>query len=184
MSLAWDTRDDDVRSTRGGLLRAVYGIDEARTQQDSDYTHASLEVQRFLDLYRGTRILSLRAFTGAVWADDFSRLPFTELERTGGRFGLRGYPKLRFADARQFVLSAEYLYRATALVRGKVFVDWGSVAGNFESLRPFATDPSIGVGLDVGRHKRVSLQAAWSPEGIEFSFGSDTLFSERTRREQ
>jgi len=183
ISLRRDTRNHGAYSTRGSFLRAFVGLDRSLSDDDADYSHYGLETQLFLDLHRAVRTLALRGLVAGLETDDPSRIPYPELEREGGRYGARGYAKRRFADQKKLLLTAEYRYRATETVYGVLFVDWLAVAGTWGGMRLTAIDPTAGFALNLGHRGRfVSLQVAFGPEDIQFSFGSDTVFSSRDRR--
>jgi hypothetical protein len=181
-SLAVDGRDAGAYSTHGGLLRTWGGLDGALSDGDDDYAHYGVEGQFFLDLYRRTRILALRGFLEGVVADENANIPYVELERMGGRLGNRGYRTYRFADRIQMVWTAEYRYRVTHFIQAGLFVDWGTVARDVESLRLADLDPSYGFELNVGKRRPLTLQIAHSTEGLQFYLGRIALFDLPSRR--
>jgi Omp85 superfamily domain len=183
LRLISDRRDSGAFSHRGHALEGEVGWNRNLRSVGSNYLHYRIQTQLFVPLSRrNTRSLALRAFAGGVQADDPSQVPFTEMERPGGRQGLRGYSRNRFADLRQLILSAEYRYRLTHRTRAALFTDWGSIASRWEDLRLDAIDPSYGFSLILGVERPTSLQVAFSPEGFQFSVGSETLFTLRSRR--
>lgn len=183
LRMSRDTRDRGAYSSTGSVLELEAGWNESLFDADSDYAHFGGTWQQFLQLgRRPRRVLGLRLFARGIEADDASRVPVIELERAGGRFGLRGYPDQRFAGLCQFVATAEYRYRLTVRIRGAVFADWGNVASKWGDLLEDPIDPSFGFGLIVGRSAPVAAYVAASREGVQFSFGSENIFSLRSRR--
>lgn len=178
-----DHRDAAGYSTRGTAIELEAGWNESLFGEDSDYAHYGGQWQGFLPLAEGSkRVLALRVFARGIEAQDEARVPLTELERAGGRFGLRGYPEDRFADLRQIVLTAEYRYRLTQRIRGSLFTDWGNVGSRWDDLLDDPIDPSFGFAFIVGEQEPVSFHAAFSREGLQFSFGSENVFTLRSRR--
>jgi hypothetical protein len=183
-SLAYDTRNLRDYSTRGGLVRLRGGWNESRLNGDADYKHYSAELQHFFDLYGGSRVLALRAFAEGVEPVGAGELPLTELARLGGKTGLRGYGRFRFADRRSLVLTVAYRYPVTARVQGELFVDWGSVAPTWDRLSLGDIDPSVGLGLmySCRGDPLFTLQVAVGPEDVQVTVGTASIFKIRSRR--
>lgn len=184
--LAYDTRNCRDYSNRGGLVRLRGGWNDSRRFGDADYRHYSAELQYFIDLYHGSRVLLLRGHAEGVVPEGDGELPLTELARLGGRTGLRGYGRSRFADRRSLVLTAAYRYPVTARVQGELFVDWGSVAPTWDKLSLGDIDPCAGLGLAVGLRETplFTLQVAFSHEDVQVAVGTTSIFKTRTRRQQ
>ncbi len=179
----FDRRDRGAYSRRGRAFEAEFGWNGSLRDSNTDYLHYRAQAQVFIPLStHHTRTLALRVFAGGVAADDAQRMPFTEMERPGGRLGMRGYPRNRFADLRQVTVTVEYRYRLTQRTQAAFFGDWGSVASRWEDLRLGAIDPSFGFGLNFGQERFSSVHVAWSREGVQLAIGSDTLFTLRSRR--
>jgi len=183
-AVSFDTRNRGPFSYSGVFLRAAGGIDEARDADDESYRHYSAEAQLFVDLFRHDRVLALRVYGAGVDTDDPSSLPYTELERPGGRNGFRGYGTYRFTDRTQLLATAEYRYPVTTHVGATLFVDWGTVAPEWEKIRPSLTNPSVGFGIDVGKHRPIGVQVAYSDEGLLFYLGVESLFVPDSRRQR
>lgn len=181
--LSWDTRDAEAFASRGSLVRVLGGTDLASSDGDADYRHWLGELQTHVNLWRGTRILALRALAEGVTANDPDSIPYTELVRLGGRKGLRGYPSDRFADRTGVLLTAEYHYPVTTNLQGNLFADWGTVASRFDELQLADVDPSVGLGLAyVVGDNAIVAHAARGGEGFEFYVGTETVFESRSRR--
>jgi len=183
--LAYDTRNRRDYSNRGGLVRLRGGWNDSRRHGDADYRHYSAELQYFVDLYRGSRVLLLRGYAEGVEPEGDDELPLTELARLGGKTGLRGYSRFRFADRRSLVLTAAYRYPVTARVQGELFVDWGSVAPTWDKLSLGDIDPCAGLGLVVGMREDplFTFLLAFSPEDVQVAVGTTSIFKTRTRRQ-
>lgn len=178
-----DRRDAGAYSSRGTVVSFEAGWNESLYGGDSDYVHYGAQWQGFFSLPGpARRVLAFRVFARGIDARDRSRVPISELERAGGRFGLRGYPSDRFADLHQAVLTAEYRYRLTRRIQGSLFTDWGDVGSQWEDLLSDPIDPSFGFAFLVGEREPVSFHVAFGGEGVFFSFGSENVFSLRSRR--
>ena len=181
-SAAFDTRDAVGLSTSGSFVRLFGGYNFAQLSPDADYSHYALELQQFINLYKHNRVLALRAYAGGIDTDDPLNLPYTELERTGGDPGMRGYARNRFADRTQLVLTTEYRYRISTYFLGDLFVDWGSVASEWKKMRLADISPSYGLALGFLQRRPVALQIAVSREGWQVYFGFGTVFRTQSRR--
>ncbi|MFT6400662.1 MAG: hypothetical protein ACJAYU_005440 [Bradymonadia bacterium] len=116
------------------------------------YLHYGGELAGTIDLYRGTRLLTLRtAFEGTRPLRDYV-VPFSELPRLGGPDRLRGYARDRFRDRLAALASVEYRYPIHAAVSGEFFADFGGVGRDTDALfgSPDAWNFGVGGGLVVG----------------------------------
>ena len=115
--LVFDSRNHRVFTARGTYLNsfASYAFP---LQEEEGFWHYGVTGAAFLDLYRGTRVVSFRAVLEAVHGDD-DNIPFTELMRLGGGERLRGYGSDRFRDKLSFVATAEYRYPIHDSVAGE-----------------------------------------------------------------
>lgn len=181
--LAWDSRDREAFATRGSLVRVAGGTNVADSDGDADYRHWLGEVQTHVDLWRGNRLLALRAVAEGVVSDDPERIPYTELVRLGGKTGMRGYSRDRFTDRTGMLLTAEYHYPVTTRMHGSLFVDWGTVAARADELRLADIEPSVGLGVAyVIGDNGFTAHVARGEEGFQFFLGTETVFQSRSRR--
>ncbi len=164
------------------------------------FWHTGLEVAQYFDLYRGNRVLVLRAAIDAVTGPR-SKIPFTELPRLGGSSTLRGYLYDRFRDRVAVVATAEYRYPVHQLVSGALFVDAGQIAGDMAGLGPLSqwkVSPGFGLllhapesdrhtpddkgAVDDTRPSLLGVEVAYG-EGLTIIFSTDPLraFSKREK---
>ena len=146
-----DNRNAGFYSTSGGMIRLTGGYNHAFEGDDQNYTVYSIGMQKYINLYRQTRAIGLFAFATSVETDDPIRVPYSEYERLGGKTGGRGYTRYRFVDKKYLLLAASYRWRVTQTVLGRLFVDWGTVASEWDKIRLADISPSVGVGLSAGR---------------------------------
>ncbi|MEJ7728999.1 MAG: BamA/TamA family outer membrane protein [Polyangiaceae bacterium] len=98
------------------------------------YGHFGGEVTGYIDLYRKTRVLLLRAAHEAVTYADEADIPFSEYPRLGGPTRLRGYALDRFRDTLTAATSIEYRYPIHEWIAGSLFVDAGRAAKDHRAL--------------------------------------------------
>ena len=136
------------------------------------YWHYGVETSAYIDLYKKTRVLLLRAAIEAVHGDD-AEIPFVELPRLGGAYDLRGYLEDRFRDKIAAVASVEYRWPIHEWVQGEVFVDFGRVGATYHDV----------FGAEAWQRWRVGFGGGIivsSPSSVLFRFdvayGDDVVF--------
>ena len=178
-----DNRNAGFYSTSGGMMRLTGGYNHAFEGDDENYAFYDIRVQKYINLYQQTRAIGLFAFATSVEADDPVRVPYNESERLGGKTGARGYTRYRFVDKKYLLLAASYRWRATQMVLGRLFVDWGTVASEWDKVRLADISPSFGFGLSAGRSdQRFDFHIAWSDEGYEIYVGTMGFSDYKSRR--
>jgi hypothetical protein len=143
-------------SVHGGATR---GLDT----DPSRFASYGGEVQRYFDLYRGTRVLTLRVVVEAI----DGTASFIDLPRLGGTELLRGYPSGRFRDNALAVGSVEYTWELGNFLAAYLFVDAGRV---WPSLAEFSlADQRAGFGGGIQAYTTASylgrVQLAVSRDG-------------------
>jgi hypothetical protein len=183
LAFVLDNRNAGFYSTSGGVIRLTGGYNHAFEGDDLNYTFYDIDVQKYINLYRQTRAIGLFAFATSVESDDPIRVPYTEYERLGGKTGARGYTRYRFVDKKYLLLAASYRWRVTEMVLGRLFVDWGTVASEWDKIRLADISPSVGFGMSAGRsNQRFDFHVAWSEEGYEFYVGTTRFSDYKSRR--
>jgi hypothetical protein len=167
----------------GLSARLVAGYNRARTAGHADYRHHEAQLRALLNLYRRTRVLVLQIQAEGVDAVGGGDVPYTELPRLGGKTGLRGYHRYRFAGSHALLLTAEYRYAVSPVLLGRLFVDWGSVADSWGKLRLADISPTIGGGLAYQqRGVFFGAHVGFSREGAQAYIGTTTPFGHGSRR--
>ena len=146
--LVLDARDYAGQTARGVYFEIFGGGVAGPWKNDRRFWHYGAETTVFINLYRQTRILVLRAAMEAVHGDK-DAIPFTELPRLGGPHRLRGYSLDRFRDRRSALGTVEYRYPIHGLVSGAVFFDVGHVGSDYRQLFDDPSDWRTGVGGGV-----------------------------------
>jgi hypothetical protein len=178
-----DTRDETGATSSGVYLEAFGGA--LVPLKAYRYAHWGAELTGYVDLYRKTRVLVLRAAHEGM-AGRYDEIPFSDLPRLGGPQRLRGYALDRFRDRRTALATAEYRYPIHQYVAGALFVEAGRAATDFSDLLDFDAWRMGGGGGFIVRSKRTllfSLEVAYG-EGWNVYFTTDPLQAFAGRSEQ
>lgn len=132
----------------GWKLEGFAGYAHGLEDDPSRYLRYGLDVQRYLDLYLGDRVLLLRAYLEGVTAD-VNDVPFTELPRIGGSRLLRGYARNRFRDRHVVASSVEYRWPVSRFLGAFAFVDAGAALRRLDDLDPSELHPGYGAGVQL-----------------------------------
>lgn len=191
LELRFDSRR---RSTRfeprplysAGSLAAVFGGRIHRVDGAPHYWRGGVDLQHFVRLADGPRVLAMR-LRGEAVSGSRSEVPFTELPQLGGADELRGYPADRFRDRVLTLGSIEYEWDLSALVSASLFVDAGRVFASLDDLS--ADRMRVGYGLAFQAHTENSFgfqgSLASSIDGglfFNLSFNSVFALAERVKR--
>lgn len=153
----------------GWLASAHVGIARGIDGDRSEFVAYGGELQRYFDLYDGSRTLALRALVEAVAGDD-DAISFIDLPRLGGSEYLRGYPAGRFRDRVIALGTAEYAWDIGNFLAAYLFVDVGRPFHSFADAS--ASDLRVGYGGGLQVHTGASfltrLQVAASRDGDVF----------------
>jgi len=164
-----DTRHRSHRTamTSRGWYGALYGGYTIGVSGDpSRFGRLGLDVERFIDLWGGNRVLVLRGVVDtAIGA--MSRIPFVDLPTIGGPNSLRGHARDRFRDRIAAYATAEYVYEIDHRLAGFLFVDTGRVWSALNDTSPGELRLGYGGGVRLGKAGRyiARLQIASSIEG-------------------
>lgn len=154
--------------SKGWRLRAYGGFAEA-PNDPTQYFTSGFDAQRYVDLFKGDRVLSLRLAADAIHGLR-RHIPFTDYPSLGGPDLLRGYTRDRFRDRFATVASVQYNYPINEVLGGYLFVDTGRVWPrpymlHVDGLRQLRL--GFGGGLNVILEKTFvgRIQAAGSIDG-------------------
>lgn len=168
----------------GWLASAFLGATEGFAGDPSHYLRYGVGARRFLDLYRGDRVLVLYAALQGVTAR-LDAIPLVDLPRLGGEVWLRGFPDDRFRDRVTALGSAEYQFPIQDGAIAFGFVDAGQVADAPSRLALRAWHVGAGGGLQFQTPTSFlfRLQIATSDEGtfvqLAFDPGRDIHAKQR-----
>jgi hypothetical protein len=180
--LSWDSRRRASRwepssvDGTGSLATVFAGAVHHISGEGGDFWHYGAELQHYLHLGRGPRVLIAR-FHGEAVTGNLDEVPFTELPMLGGDAFLRGYLHGRFRDRLAGVASLQYMWNLSLYSEAFLFVDAGRVYRDYSdatfqdlrvgfgfgiqlhTVRDFLMDAHIASSIDGG----VVLTAAFSP---------------------
>jgi hypothetical protein len=171
-NLVLDYRATGGLDSRGGFLETFGG--HVSRLSGAQYWHYGAEGSYTLNLYRNTRLLTLRTAVEAVEGSD-GEVAFTDLPRLGGPDRLRGYEANRFRDRRAALGSIEYHYPIHKNVMGELFVDGGHVSDHFEDLYDLREwKVGYGAGVIVGSSDSITLRFEVADgDGLQFLLATD-----------
>ncbi|HEX3763735.1 MAG TPA: BamA/TamA family outer membrane protein [Kofleriaceae bacterium] len=129
-----------------GTLAELWGGRNLRFNDNPDYWRYGLNLQHFIRLGEGPRVVALR-FRGEGVSGSLTDVPFAQLPRLGGPRDLRGYTTDRFRDRVAAVGSAEYSWDLSYNVAAALFVDVGRVYSSIEDMTYH--DLRCGFGLSL-----------------------------------
>ena len=154
----------------------------------TDFMRYGGEVQKLFDLYRGSRVLTLRAlFDGVGGTDGRSdgKISFIDLPRLGGPDFLRGHARDRYRDKAVALLTAEYSWDLGNYFGGYTFVDAGRAfheVDDLEELRSYHLGFGAGIEMRTYHSFLVRAQLAASRSGdVFFELALSPAFGRRER---
>ncbi|NVB77963.1 MAG: hypothetical protein HOV81_06165 [Kofleriaceae bacterium] len=170
----WDDRArkapwDHPSVTSTGSFASVWGGRMVMGDNLEDFWRYGVELQHFLRLGEGPRVLSAR-FHGEAITAELTEVPFTEVPALGGPFYLRGYPIDRFRDRIAAVGTLEYQWDLSYELYASLFVDCGRVYSSYDdlSLRDLRTGFGIAFEAHTKGYTGVRASIATSEDGDVF----------------
>lgn len=164
VALSWDSRHRVSRweppSVNGaGSLATVFGgYVHQLAGEGGDFWHYGVELQHYLHLGLGPRVLIGRFHAEAV-TGDVDEVPFTELPRLGGDAFLRGYSYGRFRDRLAGVASLQYMWNLSLYSEAFVFVDAGRVYRSYDDVTLDDLRVGFGIGIELHTTREFLLDA-------------------------
>jgi hypothetical protein len=163
LELAWDTRrraskwdSHGIRSS-GALVLGFAGYQRS-LGGEPDLYRFGIDLQKFIRLTEGPRVLELR-FYGEAVSGKREEIPFTELPRLGGPDLLRGYQSGRFRDKVSTVAQVRYTWATLAWLAPSLFVDAGRVHPSLGQLSLEDVRVGFGGGVDMYSRKGLVIRA-------------------------
>jgi hypothetical protein len=191
LELRWDDRDTasalEPRAIfAGGSLAAAYVGREVVVDGGRDFTRYGVDLQHFVRLGEGPRVLALRLHGEGV-TGTLEDVPFTELPKLGGLTYLRGYQFDRFRDRVAAFGSAEYEWDLGSLFSASMFVDAGRVYDSLDALSLDHLRAGFGAGIEAHSEGSFVVQASLASSidgGVFFNLAFNPVFTidERVRR--
>lgn len=159
---------DSLPST-GMRLTGFAAINQVISDKPNTFARYGFEAVRDFDLYRGDRVITLRAYAEGV-TGELEKIPFIDLPWLGGNQLLRGHLRGRFSDRIATLVSAEYRFPLTTTWATFLFVDAGRVFRELDELTLEGWRGTFGGGLQLfsGNSVIARLYGAWSTDGPFF----------------
>jgi outer membrane protein assembly factor BamA len=169
-----------------GWLAAGFVGRSTALDQGADFFRYGADVQKFICLGVGPRVLSVRLHGEAVSAPA-SAIPFIELPAIGGDTTLRGYAVDRFRDRAVVSGSAQYQWDIARTMSASLFVDVGQVAGTVRDLDTHDLRVGYGIALDAHTPRSYLLRTTIASSvdgGVFFNVDLDPVFELEARTER
>jgi hypothetical protein len=169
-----------------GSLVSVFGGRTVQFRDLPDYWRYGIDLQHFVRLEQGPRVLSFR-LRGEAVSGSRSEVPFAELPRLGGPLTLRGYPTDRFRDRAMAYGSVQYQWDLSSQISAALFVDVGRVYPSLEDLSVKHLRAGYGIALQVHTENNFWFDATLASSvdgGVQatVSFNPIYVLDERVRR--
>jgi hypothetical protein len=183
LELRWDSRRrtvpwEPLSIFTTGTLAAVFAGRTVSLDGGADFWRYGIDLQRFVRLAAGPRVLALRAHGEAVTGPR-DEVPFTELPRLGGKTVLRGYPADRFRDRVAMFGSADYQWDLARSVSASLFVDAGRVSASVRDAGVTGLRVGYGVGIDLHTDRSFLARASLASSidgGVFLNLALDPVF--------
>ena len=168
---------------RTGSFAAVFGGRVDRLDGGADFWRYGVELQHYLRIAKGPRLLIAR-FHGEAVSGSRDQVPFTELPMLGGATFLRGYTFERFRDRVAAVGSIAYEWDLSHLLDAYVFTDAGRVFSSIDGAT--FHDLRVGYGLGLELHSDTGFLfegsiASSIDGGVFFSVSFNPVLDARAR---
>jgi len=148
-----------------------------------DFWRGTAELQDFIHLAKGPRLLALR-LRGEAISGSAMDIPLTQLPMLGGGDFLRGYDFERFRDKLAALGSAEYIWDLSHWFDAALFVDAGRVYDSFSALGLDHLRVGYGAALEVSKDDMFLFEASIASSidgGLFFSLSFNPVFDARPR---
>jgi hypothetical protein len=191
LELRWDGRRavsswEPRPVTSGGWFAGIYGGRVTRLDEGADFWRYGGEVQHFLRVGRGPRVIAARLHADGVTGSR-EEVPFFDLPQLGGNKFLRGYATERFRDRIAAVASLDYQWDLSQLFSARVFTDVGRVYESADALTLSGLRMGYGVGLDAHTRQSFWLRTSLASSidgGIFLNLSFEPVFDVDSRVEK
>lgn len=179
--VTYDSRDSPFRPSTGWLFDATFSYTNQVNGNEFEYIGYTAEVQRFISVFRGNRVLLLRAYLAKLDSLKGRSIPFYELNQLDQNHGLRGYERGRWFDEGALLFNAEWRYPVWAQTEGSIFVDAGQVFNDYRDLNTRTFRVSIGGGFRFVTKQNFAfrVQVAGSEDGLRLLLKGDVEFQRK-----
>jgi hypothetical protein len=152
-----DSRDAHGFPRRGGFYRAAYALWNDRTFDEYDFRRVDLVGSQFISLTPKS-VVALRL--GLIYANNApgDHVPFYLMPYVGGGDSVRAFREFRFRDENAGVFNIELRRKVHPMAHVAAFVDFGTVAHDWQDINPTHVKRAYGVGLRGGSDDRLYLR--------------------------
>jgi hypothetical protein len=191
LELRWDSRRrvsawEPRPVPSAGWLAAAYAGRVHRLDDGPGYWRYGGELQRFLRVGRGPRVIAVRAHVEGVTGER-DEVPFFELPSLGGSRLLRGYATERFRDRIAALASLDYQWDLSQLFSVRLFTDVGRVYASADDLDLGGLRVGYGIGLDAHSRNSFALRTSLASSidgGVFVSLSFEPVFEIHPRVER
>jgi len=179
--VTYDSRDSPFRPSTGWLIDATFSYTNQVDGDQFEYIGYTAEIQRYFSVFRGNRVLLLRAYLAKLDSLKDRSIPFYELNQLDLNHGLRGYERGRFFDEGALLFNAEWRYPVWAQTEGSIFVDAGQVFNEYRDLNTRTFRISVGTGFRFVTKQKFAfrVQVAGSEDGLQLLLKGDVEFQRK-----
>ncbi len=180
-ALQYDSRDNPFAPSTGWLLDVAFTYTDQVNRDDFRYLGYVLEVQRYIPVFRGNRILMLRGVLAKQSTLDDRAIPFYELNTLDLNHGLRGFSRGRWRDRGLLLFNVEWRFPVWERFHGSIFYDAGQVFRDFRDLEVRTFRYSAGVGFRFATARQFAFRAhvAVSEDGVLALIKGDLEFQRK-----
>jgi hypothetical protein len=166
--LRYDSRDNPFRPTTGWFMESVFTYTDQMDRDQFRYLGYRAEVQRYIPVFHGDRVLLLRAYLTKLDSLGGSEIPFYELNILDLNNGLRGFDRGRWMDQGALLFNFEWRFPIWQDMEGSLFLDEGQVFHNYKDigLQHFRYSAGGGIRFVSKRKFGLRIQAAVSQDGV------------------
>jgi hypothetical protein len=180
LGLRWDTRHrtsvwEPISVNSEGSLATVFAGRAHQFEAGSDFWHYGFELQHYIRLFQGPRVLLARVHGEGV-TGSIADVPVTELPYLGGGAFLRGYTYARFRDRIALVGSVQYMWPVFSNGQAFIFADFGRVNRDWDGFSLDNLRVGYGGGIQLFTSDSFIIDAAIATS----SNGGITLLGEFT----
>lgn len=177
-SVTYDSRDSPFRPSTGWLFDSGITFTEQVNRDQFRYLGYWVDVQRYIPVYRGNRVLLVRAYLAKQDPLSGQEIPFYELNLLDLNNGLRGFDRGRWQDRGALLFNVEWRYPVWKDIEGSIFLDEGQVFRDYKDLQWRLFQYSAGGGFRFVTSRKFSfrVQAAASQDGALMLIRGDLEF--------
>jgi outer membrane protein assembly factor BamA len=191
LELTIDTREtaeffqSPASPSTGWKLTGFVGYRHGLRDDPSAHLRYGIDLQRYINIYGGDRVLFLRAYVEGI-TGGLDSASFMDLPQLGGPVFLRGYERDRFRDRIVTLSTVEYNYVVERNFSAYVFADVGRVWRSYDKVGMHGLRVGYGGGLQMHSINSFLARAQIASSvdgGLFFNLSFDPVYDARSREE-